>query len=200
MRNRSLQALANRVSPFSKDSTLPNMELRWLPPQPPYSREMTERVVLGPQDDRFTPAGIETFLTQPFTVSVQADRMASRLEGPRVEHVTDANMLSDGIPLGAVQVPGSGQPIIMMSEHQGSGGYTKIATVISNDIARVAQCPPGGKIRFEAVTVEQAQALYLARRKELQQLEKTLNREYDVYSVNVNGMDFTVGVAENGGE
>ena len=192
---------AGDAIPFKAPAqTLRNLPLRRLAPRPPYPKEVTVRVVLGPQDDRFTPAGINTFLTQPFTVTVQADRMASRLEGPKVEHVTDANMLSDGIPLGAVQVPGSGQPIIMMSEHQGSGGYTKIATVISTDIALVAQCPPGGKIRFAAVTVEQAQAAYLARKAELSRLEQALNAEYQAtYHVTVGEQSFAVGIAERPG-
>ena len=83
--------------------------------------------------------------------------MGYRLNGPKVEHSTDANIISDGIPLGAVQIPGSGQPIIMMSEHQGSGGYTKIANIISVDIPLVAQCAPGDKIRFQAIKLDLAQ-------------------------------------------
>ncbi|MGE4277569.1 MAG: biotin-dependent carboxyltransferase family protein [Lawsonibacter sp.] len=188
---------AGDLIPFAAPrSTLPNLAIRRLPPQPPISRSVTVRVILGPQEDRFTKEGLDTFFNSTFSVSEKSDRMGYRLTGPKVEHSTDANIISDGIPLGAVQIPGSGEPIIMMSEHQGSGGYTKIANVISVDIPLVAQCPPGASIRFQAVTVEQAQALYLAQQAQYEQLRQVYAQNFhSIYQVRVNGHTYCVGVA-----
>lgn len=170
-----------------------NQGLRRLPPQPPFSRSITVRVIPGPQGDRFSQRGLDTFYHSAFTVTDKSDRMGCRLSGPKIEHSGDPNIISDGIPLGAVQVPGSGEPMIMMSEHQGSGGYTKIANVITVDIPLVAQCPPGAEIRFQAVTVEEAQRLYLARLSEYDRLEQMFRREQaGSYQVTVNGRTFQV--------
>lgn len=170
-----------------------NQGLRRLPPQPPFSRSITVRVIPGPQEDRFSQRGLDTFYHSAFTVTDKSDRMGCRLSGPKIEHSGDPNIISDGIPLGAVQVPGSGEPMIMMSEHQGSGGYTKIANVITVDIPLVAQCPPGAEIRFQAVTVEEAQRLYLARLSEYDRLEQMFRREQaGSYQVTVNGRTFQV--------
>lgn len=176
--------------------TIPNLPIRVLPPQPPIGRDVTVRVVLGPQDDRFTKAGMETFLSSAYKVDNKSDRMGYRLTGPKVEHTTDANIISDGIPFGAVQIPGSGEPMIMMSEHQGSGGYTKIANVISADIPLVAQCPPGGTIRFKAISVDEAQDLYLAQKACYDRLKALYSQRLDgVYNVRVNGKAYSVGIA-----
>lgn len=117
------------------------------------------RVILGPQDERFTPVGIETFLTSSYTVSNEADRMGLRLSGAPIEHVNGAGISSEGIAAGSVQVPGSGLPIILMADRQTVGGYTKIATIISADLPRVAQLKPGAVISFVAIDVDQAQAI-----------------------------------------
>ncbi len=118
---------------------------------PEYSAENTLRVILGPQHDRFTEKGIKTFLSCEYTVTVQADRMGCRLEGPLIEHKAGADIVSDGIPPGAVQVPADGLPIIMLADRQTTGGYTKIATVITVDLPRLAQAQPGDRIRFVAI-------------------------------------------------
>ncbi|WP_114946025.1 biotin-dependent carboxyltransferase family protein [Microvirga calopogonii] len=120
------------------------------------------RVMLGPQDDYFTPETIRTFLESEFTISPQADRMGFQLTGPRLEHAKGFNIVSDGIVDGHIQVPGSGQPIVLMRDRQTAGGYPKIATVISADLARFAQMRPGSTVRFKAV--ERDEALAAARR------------------------------------
>jgi 5-oxoprolinase (ATP-hydrolysing) subunit C len=120
-------------------------------------RDAAIRVVLGPQDDHFTAAGIESFLSAAFTVSLEADRMGYRLNGPKVEHSTGFNIVSDGIATGSVQVPGSGEPIIMLADRQTTGGYPKIATVISADLRIVAQRRPGEVIRFRVIAMDHAQ-------------------------------------------
>jgi len=126
-------------------------------------RDGTLRVLLGPQDDCFTAAGIATFLSAEYTITREADRMGYRLDGPAIEHAKGYNIVSDGIPLGAVQVPGAGQPIVMLVDRQTTGGYPKIATVIAPDVAALAQLRPGAKVRFRAVTMAEA----LAARREL---------------------------------
>lgn len=117
------------------------------------------RVVLGPQDDYFTTAGIETFLGSDFIVSTDADRMGYRLTGPVVEHRDGFNIVSDGVGVGSIQVPGNGQPIVLLADRQSTGGYPKIAGVISSDLPFLAQKRPGEIVRFEAIEINAAQAL-----------------------------------------
>ena len=127
--------------------------------RPVYGAEALARVVLGPQDDRFTAAGIATFLAGAYTLLPQSDRMGARLQGSRIEHVRGHDIVSDGIAAGSVQVPGDGQPIVLLVDRQSTGGYTKLATVCSFDIGRIAQLRPGQRLRFEAVDLTQAHAL-----------------------------------------
>jgi biotin-dependent carboxylase-like uncharacterized protein len=126
----------------------------WLPT---YLGSHRVRVVLGPQDSAFTPRGVRTFLSSAFTVGEQSDRMGYRLEGPRVEHCASADILSDGTPAGAVQVAGDGMPLVLLADRGTTGGYAKIATVISVDLPRLAQAKAGDRVFFDAVTVEEAQ-------------------------------------------
>lgn len=125
--------------------------------RPAYGREHVLRVVLGPQDDRFTENGIRTFLSSPYTVTPQSDRMGYRLAGPTIEHARGPDIVSDGTPFGAVQVAGDGVPIVLLADRGTAGGYTKIATVIGADIPRLAQATPGDQVRFTAVGIESAQ-------------------------------------------
>ncbi len=127
--------------------------------RPGFTDGIEGRVVLGPQADRFTEAGIAAFLAGPYRVSPQSDRMGMRLSGPRIEHARGHDIISDGIALGAVQVPGDGQPIVLLVDRQSTGGYTKIATVCSFDIGRVGQLKPGQGLRFTAVDVRTAHRL-----------------------------------------
>ena len=123
---------------------------------PTYGHKHEIRVVLGPQDRSFTSDGVAKFLGSPYSVSVHSDRMGYRLEGPPIEHVSGADIVSDGTALGAVQVPGDGRPIVLLADRGTTGGYTKIATVISADMGKLAQAMPGDTVTFQAVTVEQA--------------------------------------------
>lgn len=131
-----------------------------LPPalQPAYSDHPTLDVVLGPQNGAFSQAGLAAFLGEEYALTSACDRMGYRLAGPPIEHRRGADLLSEGIPLGAVQVPGDGQPIVLMADRQTAGGYTKIGVVSSASLPLLAQCPPGaGKVRFRAVSVDEAQ-------------------------------------------
>ena len=123
---------------------------------PPSSTQNPLRVILGPQEDRFTRGGIETFLSSVYKVTSQSDRMGYRLEGPKIEHLKGADIISEPIARGAIQVPGDGLPIILLWDAQVSGGYTKIANIISADLDRLAQVIPGEALRFKAVTLEEA--------------------------------------------
>ncbi len=133
-----------------------------LPPEmiPPFAEPQSFRIVLGPQEDRFTPEGIETFLASEYKIHFQSDRMGYRLEGPRVEHRKGADILSEPIARGAIQIPGDGLPILILWDGQVSGGYTKIGHVISADLDRLAQRMPGEKIRFIAIPLEEAHQAY----------------------------------------
>lgn len=117
------------------------------------------RVVLGPQDDYLGDEAIATFLSSRYTVSAQADRMGFRLDGPQLAHERGADIVSDAAVTGSIQVPGSGQPIVLMVDAQTTGGYAKIATVVSADVPVLGRRKPGQSVRFEAVDQPQAEAL-----------------------------------------
>ena len=116
------------------------------------------RIVLGPQDDHFAPAGLETLLASTYTVSRASDRMGMRLDGPTLEHSgKGANIISDGIAPGSIQVPGNGLPIVLLADRQTTGGYPKIATVISADLPALGRMAPGSKLSFAVVDIDTAE-------------------------------------------
>jgi 5-oxoprolinase (ATP-hydrolysing) subunit C len=115
------------------------------------------RVVMGPQDDEFGKEAISLFLNSEWKISATSDRMGYRLEGPAIKHLGGHNIVSDGTANGSIQVPGNGLPIVLMPDRNTTGGYPKIATVISADLGRFAQIPAGRGFRFEAVSIAEAQ-------------------------------------------
>ncbi|MEQ9813774.1 MAG: biotin-dependent carboxyltransferase family protein [Azospirillaceae bacterium] len=117
------------------------------------------RAVPGPQDSFFGAATMARFFEADFAISRQSDRMGYRLEGPVIPSEGTQNIISEGIAPGSVQVPGSGQPIVLMADRQSVGGYPKIATVISSDLGWLAQRRPGERVGFEAVTAERSIAI-----------------------------------------
>ncbi|MFK8018606.1 MAG: biotin-dependent carboxyltransferase family protein [Pseudomonadales bacterium] len=117
------------------------------------------RVVAGPQQEHFSSSGIESFYTSAYKVTDECDRMGIRLDGARIEHVGDGNIISDPVMPGSVQVPAGGQPIILMADGPTTGGYPKIATVASVDLAVLAQLAPGAGLQFEQISVEESQTL-----------------------------------------
>ena len=128
---------------------------------------ITLRVIMGPQDDAFTAAGKETFLSSEYVVTSEFDRMGCRLEGPFIASKSTTDIISDGIAFGSVQVPSHGKPIILLADRQTTGGYAKIATVISVDIPKLVQRKTDHKVKFQAVTVEEAQELLALEAKEM---------------------------------
>jgi biotin-dependent carboxylase-like uncharacterized protein len=125
------------------------------------------RVVLGPQDDYFTEDAIETLLSGAYSITPASDRMGFRLAGPLLEHKSDYNIVSDGIVAGSIQVPGSKLPIVLMADAQTTGGYPKIATVISADLPILGVRGAGCAVRFQSVSREEAEKI---RRAEYQEL------------------------------
>jgi len=129
--------------------------------RPAYSQTPTLDVILGPQAEAFTPEGTRTFLSAQYSVTAVSDRMGYRLEGKPIVHKASADIISDALALGSVQVPANGQPLVMMSDRPTTGGYPKIATLATADVPVLAQCRPGAsQVRFRAITVEAAQARY----------------------------------------
>jgi antagonist of KipI len=124
---------------------------------PEYKSFAEIRVILGSQADHFPEESIATFLNSEYAITTESDRMGYRLEGPEIKHKGKADIVSDGIPLGAVQVPGNCRPIILMADRQVTGGYAKIATVITPDVSRLGQMKPGDRIRFHEVSLSQGQ-------------------------------------------
>lgn len=120
----------------------------------------TVRVIRGPQADCFTKDGMKTFLNSEYAVTPFSDRMGCRFLGKTVSTVGSADIISDGIPLGGIQIASDGQPIIMLADRQTTGGYAKIATVITADLPNVAQLRPGDKVRFRAVSLGEALNLW----------------------------------------
>lgn len=126
-----------------------------------YKNEVEVRVIEGPQDCYFTEKGKRTFYNCIFTVSTDSDRMGIRLEGERIDSENGTDIVSDGISFGSIQVTPSGKPIVLMADHQTTGGYAKIATVISEDLSLLAQVKPGDKVRFKKVNIKKVQRLSL---------------------------------------
>jgi antagonist of KipI len=154
--------------PLSRPRELPG---EWVPQ---YAREIALRAVPGPQDDAFRE-GIDAFFGASYAVTEQADRMGCRLMGAAVRRDPGApeSIVTEPTMPGNVQVPADGQPIILLVE-QTSGGYAKIATVITADIPHAAQAMPGNTVRFERVTLEDAHRLYREQQKHLQQIREYL--------------------------
>jgi len=145
-----------------------------LPSPPSLAFPGTLRVVLGPQAEAFREEAVATFLGTPFRVSREADRMGMRLEGTPLAFTNGADIVSDGIATGSIQVPGSGLPIVLLADHQTIGGYAKIATVISADLPLAGRLLPGVEIRFAAVSVAQAEEARRAQERELARMIDTL--------------------------
>jgi len=114
------------------------------------------RVLPGPQADRFVKEALDVLQSAPYRVDVNSNRVGYRLSGPRLQHLSGADILSDATPIGSIQVPASGEPILLMADCQTTGGYAKIATVISADIPAAGQLAPGDEISFAVCSLAEA--------------------------------------------
>jgi biotin-dependent carboxylase-like uncharacterized protein len=147
---RPLQAGDELQVTAASDATQQRIEL-------PAAAKGPIRVVMGPQDDEFGDA-TKLFLDSEWKISATSDRMGYRLEGPEIRDLHGHNIVSDGTVNGSIQVPGNGQPIVLMPDRGTTGGYPKIATVITADLGRFAQIQAGRGFRFKAVGMAEAQA------------------------------------------
>lgn len=127
------------------------------------------RVIPGPQSDHFSAHETEVFFNSEYAVCPGSDRMGMRLSGRQLRHARGFDITSDGIAPGSIQIPGSGQPIVLLADRQTTGGYPKIATVISADLPSLGRLPIGAKIAFEPITVAAAEE---ARRKLVAEIEQ----------------------------
>lgn len=167
---------------------------------PSYHSEIQVRVLLGPQQEYFTAKGIATIFNNIYTITAEADRMGYRLEGAQIEHLHGADIISDALCQGAIQVPAHGMPIVMMADRQTTGGYTKIGAVITADLSRMAQAKPGDRIQFvqtedtEAVLALQQEQQLLSDLQDFLQQKMLANTKN--YLITVNGTAYNVTVQE----
>ena len=138
---------------------------------PAYNEENEIRVILGPQDDHFTKDGLHAFLNSFYEITANSDRMGYRLKGPKIKSKNGSDIITDGIPLGSIQVPLDGMPIVMLADRQTTGGYAKIATVISVDVDKFAQMKPGNRVKFIQINLEEAHRLLQEREKKITEIQ-----------------------------
>jgi len=135
-------------------------------------------------------------------VKNESDRMGYRLSGPILEHKSEADIISDGISPGAIQIPGHGMPIVMLADRQTTGGYTKIATVISTDIPLMAQLKPGDRVSFDKVDICEAHRLLKEYEDRIQAVKDYVNsnqlkiKQEKRYNLNIEGTSYEVMVEE----
>ena len=142
---------------------------------PKFEKSVKIRAIPGPQHQFFTEKGIQIFFSEEgYLLSQHVDRMGIRLEGEPIEHKEGVDIVSDATVLGNVQVPSDGRPIILMADRQTTGGYTKIATVIREDIAKLAQLGPGDHVVFQKISLEEAQKRYREYEERLQRIFQSL--------------------------
>jgi len=125
------------------------------------------RVLPGPQEDRFTADALDILQAAPYTVDQQSDRMGFRLFGRRLTHRASADTISDATAVGAIQVPASGFPILLMADRQTSGGYPKLATAITADLPEIAQLGPGDTVSFAVCSPAEALSALIAQERML---------------------------------
>jgi allophanate hydrolase subunit 2 len=133
----------------------------------------TLRVLPGPQRDRFAADALDVLQSAPYRVNAESNRVGYRLSGPKLQHMSEADIISDATPMGSIQVPSSGEPILLMADRQTTGGYAKIATVISADIPVAGQLAPGDEIRFVVCSPADAVAALKAQEDMLLAVERT---------------------------
>ena len=160
-----------------------------------YDKEIILRAVRGPQDNMFDSKNIKTFYNSVYNITNECDRMGYRLSGDKINHLDGADIVSDGIAFGAIQIPGHGNPIIMMSDRQTVGGYTKIANVISVDLCKLAQCKPGDKVKFKEVDIYEAHRILKKYEDEISEIKNNIKKfelvNEKFYSINLNGVNYS---------
>jgi len=147
--------------------------------RPPYRQDPVVRVIPGPHANRFREESFDVFWSQNFVVSVNSDRMGYRLTGPSLVHTAGADLISQGMALGEIQVPADGQPIVMMPDHPTTGGYTCIGTVARVDLPLLAQAQPlKSQLQFSRISVEEAQQLLFST---IHKIDSGINPEEELW-------------------
>ena len=141
---------------------------------PKIEETTTIRVIEGREIALFDEDSIGKFFSETFLITPQSDRMGYRLNGPQLKMTSEAELISEAVNFGTIQIPAGGQPIILLADRQTMGGYPKIAQVISTDFHKVAQLKPGDKIKFEKVSLEKAQKSFLERETYIKQLKMAI--------------------------
>lgn len=150
---------------------------QWYAPAPPPAGPgvpLLVRALPGPEYEQFAPASQRAFWEEGFVVTTEADRMGCRLSGPPLARTTATELLSSAVTFGTVQVPTGGQPIVLLADCQTTGGYPRLAQVVTADLGRLAQALPGARLRFQRTTLAAAQALYLAQEQHLRALARAV--------------------------
>ena len=160
---------AGDILKIGKADKIKNIEKRELP-ENTYNNPVRVRVVLGPQDDMFSENDLMLFSKQQYTVTSDLDRMGIRLWGIALRGKEKLEIISDAITFGSIQITNSGMPIILMADHQTTGGYAKIATVISADLPKLAQVKPNDKINFEIIDIDTAEKIAIKQKKYIDKL------------------------------
>lgn len=160
---------AGDILKIGKADKIKNIEKRELP-ENTYNNPVRVRVVLGPQDDMFSENDLMLFSKQQYTVTSDLDRMGIRLWGIALRGKEKLEIISDAITFGSIQITNSGMPIILMADHQTTGGYAKIATVISADLPKLAQVKPNDKISFEIIDIDTAEKIAIRQKKFIDKL------------------------------
>ena len=161
------QALASRQTAWAQARWTPGPNLCPTPRPAPVIRALR-----GPEYAQFSAGSQQHFWHSPFTVTAAADRMGYRLQGPALERLVETELLSGAVTFGTVQVPAGGQALVLLADPQTTGGYPRIAQVITADFPALAQVRPGQAIRFQEVSLAEAQALYLAQEQQLRALRR----------------------------
>ena len=175
-RGRESFPLGSPSGPESAESgAFPGLKTRPVPFSLPAGRA-TVRVLPGPHLERFASDALDVLQSAPYLVDARSDRMGFRLAGPPLTHVRGADIISDAMPLGALQVPSSGQPILLMADRQTTGGYPAVATVISADISLAGQLGPGDSISFAVSSLREAIAALIAQERTLMMIESGAGR------------------------
>ena len=160
---------AGDILKIGKADKIKNIEKRELP-ENTYNNPVRVRVVLGPQDDMFSENDLMLFSKQQYTVTCDLDRLGIRLWGIALRGKEKLEIISDAITFGSIQITNSGMPIILMADHQTTGGYAKIATVISADLPKLAQVKPNDKISFEIIDIDTAEKIAIKQKKFIDKL------------------------------
>lgn len=145
-----------------------------------FKQDKVIRVLKGTEFDRFDKESQKTFLEQPYSITIQSDRMGYRLEGPPISLSENFELLSEGVTFGTIQIPSSGQPIILMADRQTTGGYPKIGQVITGDLPSLAQLQPMSTIRFKEITLEEAENILLEKEKIINKIKSAIH--YKVFN------------------